>query len=151
MGRSVHQMLFDTSLLNTQQYKVRIKGKSGAIQGKGVAPFPTPRCSTLMKREPSGCQLFLLYMHEEELAFDNLQGLICRKTQLINYWNSTRVRTNDYYQIELVGYTRGGMVKAMDSGIVVRASSYSSRAITFTFGQIPLGKAWTPLILPAMG
>ena len=24
-------------------------------------------------------------------------------------------------------------------------SSYSSRAITFTFGQIPLGKVWTPL------
>ena len=25
------------------------------------------------------------------------------------------------------------------------SSSYSSRAITFTFGQIPLGKVWTPL------
>ena len=25
------------------------------------------------------------------------------------------------------------------------ASSYSSRAITFTFGQIPLGRVWTPL------
>ena len=25
------------------------------------------------------------------------------------------------------------------------ASSYSSRVITFTFGQIPLGKVWTPL------
>ena len=30
-------------------------------------------------------------------------------------------------------------------------SSNSSRAITFTFGQIPLGKVWTPLILQAMG
>ena len=28
------KMVLDTSLLNTQQYKVRIKGKVGAIQGK---------------------------------------------------------------------------------------------------------------------
>ena len=41
------------------------------------------------------------------------------------------------------GCPRGVMVKAMDYGIVV--SSYSSRAITFIFGQIPLGKVWTPL------
>ena len=33
---------------------------------------------------------------------------------------------------------RGVMVKAMDC-------SYSSRAITFTFGQIPLGKVWIEL------
>ena len=33
------------------------------------------------------------------------------------------------------GCPRGVMVKAMDC----------SRAITFTFGQIPLGKVWTPL------
>ena len=41
------------------------------------------------------------------------------------------------------GCPRGVMVKAMAYGIVV--SSYSSYAITFTFGQIPLGKVWTPL------
>ena len=28
------KMVLDTSLLNTQQYQVRIEGKSGAIQGK---------------------------------------------------------------------------------------------------------------------
>ena len=33
-------MVLDTSLLNTQQYKVCIKGKNGAIQRKGVAPLP---------------------------------------------------------------------------------------------------------------
>ena len=31
-------MVLDTSLLNTQQYKVRVKGKVEAILGKGVAP-----------------------------------------------------------------------------------------------------------------
>ncbi len=33
------KMVVDTSLLNTQQYKVCIKGK-------GVAPYPTPSCSS---------------------------------------------------------------------------------------------------------
>ena len=32
------KMVLDTSLLNTQQYKVRIKGKSGAILGKEYRP-----------------------------------------------------------------------------------------------------------------
>ena len=31
-------MILDTSLLNTQQYKIRIKG-SGAIQGKELRPL----------------------------------------------------------------------------------------------------------------
>ena len=41
-------MVLDDSLLNTQQYKVRIKGKVGN-PGKGVAPSPTPRCSSYWK------------------------------------------------------------------------------------------------------
>ena len=36
------------------------------------------------------------------------------------------------------GCPHGVMVKAMDCGIIV--SSYSSHTITFTFGQIPVGK-----------
>ena len=39
------KMVLDTSLLNSQQYKVRIKGK-WSNPGKGVAPSPTPRCSS---------------------------------------------------------------------------------------------------------
>ena len=35
-------MVLDTSFLNTQHYKVRIKGKV-SNPGKGVAPSPTPR------------------------------------------------------------------------------------------------------------
>ena len=42
------KMVLDTSLLNIQQYKVRIKGK-GINPGKGVAPFPTPWCSSYGK------------------------------------------------------------------------------------------------------
>ena len=39
------KMALDTSLLNTQQYKVWIKGKWNNL-GKGVAPFHTPWCSS---------------------------------------------------------------------------------------------------------
>ena len=42
------EMVLDTSLLNTQQYKVRIKGKVEQTR-KGVAPSPTPRCSSYWK------------------------------------------------------------------------------------------------------
>ena len=38
------KMVLDTSLLNTQQYKVHIKGKLSDPE-KGVVPSPTPRCS----------------------------------------------------------------------------------------------------------
>ena len=41
------------------------------------------------------------------------------------------------------------MVKALDCRIIV--SSNSSRAITFTFGLMPLGKGMNPLILLAIG
>ena len=42
------KMVLDTSLLNTQHYKVRIKGKVEQSR-EGVAPFPTPWCSSYRK------------------------------------------------------------------------------------------------------
>ena len=42
------KMVLDTSLLNTQHYKVRIKVK-WSNPGNGVAPFPTPQCSSYRK------------------------------------------------------------------------------------------------------
>ena len=42
------KMVLETSLLNTQQYKVRIKGKVEQSR-KGVAPSPTPQCSSYCK------------------------------------------------------------------------------------------------------
>ena len=57
-------MVLDASLLNTQHYKVRIKGKVER-PGKGVAPFPTPWCSSYRKGSlrvtlDYGRQLYLL-------------------------------------------------------------------------------------------
>ena len=42
------KMLLDASLLNTQHYKVRIKGKVKQSR-EGVAPSPTPWCSSYRK------------------------------------------------------------------------------------------------------
>ena len=42
------KMVLDASLLNTQQYKVRMKGKVNQSK-KGVAPSLTPRCSSYWK------------------------------------------------------------------------------------------------------
>ena len=39
------KMVLDTSLLNTQHYKVSIKGKVEQ-SGEGVAPSPSPQCSS---------------------------------------------------------------------------------------------------------
>ena len=47
------KIVLDASLLNTQNYKVRIEGK-WSNPGKWVVPFPTHWSSKLSKREPSG-------------------------------------------------------------------------------------------------
>ena len=43
------KMVLDASLLNTQHYKVRIKGKVEQSR-EGVEPSPTPWCSSYRKR-----------------------------------------------------------------------------------------------------
>ena len=61
------KMVLDASLLNTQHYKVRIKGKVEQSR-EGVAPSPTPWCSSYRKGSlrvtlDYGRQLyFLLYI-----------------------------------------------------------------------------------------
>ena len=56
------KMVLDASLLNTQHYKVRIKGKVEQ-SWEGVAPSPTPWCSSYRKGSlrvtlDYGCQLY---------------------------------------------------------------------------------------------
>ena len=41
----IQKMVLDSALLNTQNYKVRIKGKVEQSR-KGVAPSSTPQCSS---------------------------------------------------------------------------------------------------------
>ena len=63
--RKTQKMVLDTSLLNTQHYKVRIKGKVEQSR-EGVAPSPTHWCSSYRKGSlrvtlDYGRQLYLLY------------------------------------------------------------------------------------------
>ena len=46
-------MELDTALLNTQHYKVCIKGKVKQPRERSSA-YPTPLCSSYCKKEPSG-------------------------------------------------------------------------------------------------
>ena len=60
------KMVLDASLLNTQHYKVRIKGKVEQ-SGEGVAPSPTLWCSSYRKGSlrvtlDYGRQLYFTYM-----------------------------------------------------------------------------------------
>ena len=69
-------MELNTSLINTQQYKVRIKGKVEQ-SGKGVVPSPTPRCSSYWKGSrlvalDYGRQLYLLYTYMFTYEFNKL-------------------------------------------------------------------------------
>ena len=59
------KMVLDASLLNTQHYKVRIKGKVKQSR-KGVVPSPTPWCSSYRKGSLQvtldyGRQLYFIY------------------------------------------------------------------------------------------
>ena len=75
------KMVLDTSLLNTQQYKVRIKGKVEQSRKRSSAP-PTPRFSSYWKRSLlvalyNSLQLyFITYYDEEEYneGFDDDKG-----------------------------------------------------------------------------
>ena len=61
------KMVLDASLLNTQHYKVRIKGKVEQFR-EGVAPSPTHWCSSYRKGSlrvtlDYGRQLYLLTLY----------------------------------------------------------------------------------------
>ena len=61
------KMVLDASLLNTQHYKVRIKGKVEQFR-EGVAPSPTPWCSSYRKGSlrvtpDYGRQLYFTYIY----------------------------------------------------------------------------------------
>ena len=61
------KMVLDASLLNTQHYKVRIKGKVEQSR-EGVSPSPTPWCSSYRKGSlrvtlDYGRQLYFTYIY----------------------------------------------------------------------------------------
>ena len=79
-------MVLDTSLLNTQHYKVRIKGKVKQSR-EGVAPFPTPWCSSYRKGSLRVANFLAMYI------VDNINTQLMDKLQL-NKWKNTKAVTN---------------------------------------------------------
>ena len=87
--QKTQKMVLDASLLSTQHYKVRIKGKVEQSR-EGVAPSPTHWCSSYRKGSlritlDYGRQLYLLIYKKMDLAFINLQWLICHITSTLTY------------------------------------------------------------------
>ena len=72
-----------------------------------------------------------------DLALNNLQRLICHKTQQTKQPTETR------------GYLHDVMVKAMDCGIVISEFELQSRYYVH-FRTNAHGKGMNPLILPVM-
>ena len=75
----IQKMVLDASLLNTQHYKVRIKGKVEPSR-EGVAPSPTSWCCSYRKGSlrvtlDYGRQLYFTYFSMLKLIF---QGFNCR-------------------------------------------------------------------------
>ena len=91
------KMVLDTSLLNTQQYKVRIKVK-WSNPGKGVAPSPTPRCSSYWKggfRETT--LLFTYYLcHYFHLQIHWNDRFILIPSTIFLAGNSSHINTHTY-------------------------------------------------------
>ena len=85
------KMVLDASLLNTQHYKVRIKGKVEQSR-EGVAPSPTHRCSSYRKGSlrvtlDYGRQLYFTYLYINDNGFSQISTLVdptisCRKSEV---------------------------------------------------------------------
>ena len=87
------KMVLDASLLNTQHYKVRIKGKVKQSR-EGVAPSPTPWCSSYRKGSlrvtlDYGRQLYLyIYIYierERERGRESVWCVIDQHTDRDNF------------------------------------------------------------------
>ena len=79
--------------------------------------------------------LLLVKINDIVSNSQNIQTILVILLFIVLFRYGTQISN---YLKYLRGCPHGVIVKAMDCGIIV--SSYSSRAIMFTFGQIPLGK-----------
>ena len=87
------KMVLDASLLNTQHYKVRIKGKVEQSR-EGVAPSPTHWCSSYRKGSfrvtlDYGRQLYLLYLLVSYQS--NLMNIVVKLKEVLGLEVTSRV------------------------------------------------------------
>ena len=85
------KMVLDASLLNTQHYKVRIKGKVEQSR-EGVAPSPTPWCSSYRK---GSLRVTLNYGRQLYLLFTAIEKT-CINMKLFNFFLFFLIWSFDY-------------------------------------------------------
>ena len=86
----IQKMVFDTSLPNTQHYKVCIKGKVKQSKERNSTLSLHLNVVTIEKGafgSPSTTitNFIYLYLYEKDLALNNLPWLICHKTKPIKF------------------------------------------------------------------
>ena len=90
----IQKMVLDASLLNTQHYKVRIKGKVKQSR-EGVAPSPTPWCSSYRKGSlrvtlDYGRPLYFIYIY----IYFEIRSKIAMKRV---FQNKEKRKTHSFY------------------------------------------------------
>ena len=76
-------MELDTTLLNTQHYKVRFKGKVEQSRDMEVAPSPTPWCVVAIEKGAFGSPSTMdMKKSLKKKKNPNLMNLLCKST-----WN----------------------------------------------------------------
>ena len=123
--------------LSNIRYVSRLKWSS---PGKGVAPFPTPRCSSYWKGS-----LLVLFDYGRQLTY--FMNISSRHNQ---DRNEIKFANRKMYPSKKGGVLVVVMVKAMDCGIVVREFVLQSRYYVHFRANI-LGKGIEPPYPPSYG
>ena len=130
-------MVLDASLLNTQHYKVRIKGKVEQCR-EGVAPSPTPWCSSYRKGSlrvtlDYGRQLYLLiYIYIYILREREREGIERKLFYHIETENNIIVEIQTLY-IYIYIYIWKGVVPSPIPQTILRCSSYWKKNLRFAY------------------
>ena len=107
-------MVLDASLLNTQHYKVRIKGKVEQSR-EGVAPSPTHWCSSYWKGSlwvtlDYGRQLYFIYIYiyiYKQTVLSYYNSLVWLDMQYASSWDQNLANFSSirYLTPELLSFT----------------------------------------------
>ena len=139
MARETQKMALDASLLNTQHYKVRIKGKVEQ-SWEGVAPSPTPWCSSYRKGSLQvtldyGRQLYF-YLH----LYLYMYIYINMNIYLHAFYIYIYVNACIHYQSKVFGHPLFLILKVLflmkqvkHHNVFICYTKYKSSSITLTF------------------
>ena len=159
------KMVLDASLLNTQHYKVRIKGKVEQSK-EGVAPSPTPWCSSYRKGSlrvtlDYGRQLYFTYIVWNRFTtksyFNLIEIFVLRQFKMaasqtgfyifnILQGVKSNIALSHFYDINIL-YRRCPWCNGYHRRKWTRRYKFKfwTKLIAFHIALIPLGKVWIQL------